>query len=141
MKDKENSLGTFELIYENGDVQKGEIGSQIRGALNKAGHRPMQYRLHLNRSTDARDISKFCEWVERLNTALAELRSIDANETNIYEALYKSPLGITPRKIWLEERLSDIHEAIRRCISEEGYITPDWITEHNIIARELYSNI
>lgn len=51
----------------------------------------------------------------------------------------KPPLGITPKSIWLQQRLNDLLEAIDR-YQVAGYEPKsEWIEERNQLFYELYS--
>lgn len=52
----------------------------------------------------------------------------------------KPPLGLTPRNIWLSERLFDIKEAIKRYLDEDYPIPNKWIEEYNELVNLLENN-
>lgn len=43
----------------------------------------------------------------------------------------KPPLGLIPRYIHEEQRLSEVGGAIYRCLNEQYTIKPEWIDEYN----------
>ncbi|MGE7091671.1 hypothetical protein ACQKII_09510 [Lysinibacillus sp. NPDC048646] len=49
----------------------------------------------------------------------------------------KPALGLTPRFIWLEERLNQIEKATNRYFDNKEYIPIEWIEEYNLIVNEL----
>lgn len=51
--------------------------------------------------------------------------------------LEKPTLGVIPEKIWKENRLKDLNEAIIKRTNSFGEIPQEWITERNKLACEL----
>lgn len=45
--------------------------------------------------------------------------------------LQKPPLGLMPKKFWIGQRITAIHEAIMRYASEQKEIPAEWIEEYN----------
>lgn len=50
--------------------------------------------------------------------------------------LLKPPIGLLPKKIWLENRVKEINEAIKRYIDSNVSIDPNWIQERNEILEQ-----
>lgn len=50
----------------------------------------------------------------------------------------KPPIGITPRKIWLERRLADLHGAIYRRYGTDYPALDAWYEEIELIEKEIY---
>lgn len=51
--------------------------------------------------------------------------------------LKRPPLGIMPRFIWLEHRLQDLHEAMKRYVEADKRIPSEWMAEVRFINEEL----
>ena len=49
----------------------------------------------------------------------------------------KPPLGLTPKKIWQEERLEQVSAAVQRYYEAGLEIPLDWIVEYNELVRIL----
>jgi len=49
----------------------------------------------------------------------------------------KPPLGIIPRKFWLEQRLTNLDEAIERYNEAQKEVPQGWYAERNDIKDEL----
>lgn len=47
----------------------------------------------------------------------------------------KPPLGLTPREIWVAQRVQDIREAIQRYTEANMPIPQDWIEEYNDLVK------
>lgn len=53
------------------------------------------------------------------------------------DKIHKPPIGIMPRKLWLEQRLDDMESAIIRYIDHGMIINPKWIFEYNQLINEI----
>jgi hypothetical protein len=51
----------------------------------------------------------------------------------------KPPKGITPRTYWLENRVRDLNEAIKRRLGTEFPIPPEWMEERTELLKALQS--
>ena len=49
----------------------------------------------------------------------------------------KPPLGVTPSKFWIKDRINGISQAILNYICEELTIPMWWVTEYNELRKEL----
>ena len=49
----------------------------------------------------------------------------------------KPPIGLMPRKVWLEQRMNEIGEAVQRYEDANKDAPQEWIREWNLIRREL----
>jgi len=56
------------------------------------------------------------------------------------ENMEKPPIGLKPRKIFLEQRLSDIKQTIHRYFEVNQEVPSVWIEEYNVICSELYKS-
>ena len=54
-----------------------------------------------------------------------------------FKTIEKPPLGIIPEKLWKEQRLEDINNAIKRYIDANVTIQRQWIEERNKLLLEL----
>jgi hypothetical protein len=50
---------------------------------------------------------------------------------NLMERPVNSPLGVIPKKIWKEQRLGDLRDAIDRYLEANQRIPIEWIEEYN----------
>lgn len=48
----------------------------------------------------------------------------------------KPPLGLMPRRFWLEKRLDDVLEATRRYYAENKSIPSEWVEEINELLHQ-----
>ena len=49
----------------------------------------------------------------------------------------KPPLGIKPKKVWLEDRLVEVTAAITRYASSGTSVPPEWFEEFHELTRAL----
>lgn len=66
----------------------------------------------------------------KFNKAKAELRAGIVNKI-------KPPLGLIPRKFWIEERIANISNAINRYLIANKPIPPEWIYEYNGLLNDI----
>lgn len=58
------------------------------------------------------------------------------------DTLKKPPLGLIPRKIWLEDRLNEMNACFTRYLSEDYQFPEEWVKERNWLIAELkYGNM
>lgn len=79
---------------------------------------------------------------------MGESRFIHSNEAenfylgtkgNVYlksEKRYKPAIGVMPRKLWEEQRVNDITQAISRRMRSEGEIPIEWVEEYNELSEK-----
>lgn len=48
------------------------------------------------------------------------------------------PIGIKPRKIWLESRFLELSGAINRYVNAGMGVPVEWIIEYNELLKEVY---
>ena len=48
----------------------------------------------------------------------------------------KPPLGLMPHKFWVEERITNILQAVNRYIEDDREIPTEWIEEYNKLIQE-----
>ncbi len=51
--------------------------------------------------------------------------------------LPKPPIGLMPRKLWLEQRFDNVRAAIDRYIIAGQRVPPEWWEERDILALEI----
>jgi hypothetical protein len=49
----------------------------------------------------------------------------------------KPPIGLMPRKLWLERRLADVFAAIDRYMAAGVRVQPEWCDERDQLTLEL----
>ena len=52
-----------------------------------------------------------------------------------------SPLGIIPKKIWKEQRLGDLRDAIDRYLEANQRIPIEWIEEYNELLEDIRKEV
>lgn len=52
--------------------------------------------------------------------------------------MQKPPLGLMPRKLFLETRLNDVKRAINEYFEMNQEVPTNWLEEYNLITSELY---
>ena len=58
------------------------------------------------------------------------------------EKPYKKPhLGVMPGWMWNEDRVTDISDAIIRCLEAKANINVDWVMEYNGLIRQEGCNV
>jgi len=53
------------------------------------------------------------------------------------ERLVKPPLGIIPKKIWKEQRLGDLRDAVERYLEANQRVPIEWIKEYNELLEDI----
>lgn len=87
------------------------------------------------------------DWDEFLYEAYGQciLTSDDINflceyeDTDCYkkrDACKKPPLGIMPRRLWINKRISELSDAIKRYLESGTQIPDEWIKEYNDLCNE-----
>lgn len=51
--------------------------------------------------------------------------------------LEKPPIGIIPKKIWIEQRINEIRRAVNEYINAGMRVNVEWIEEYNQLLKEL----
>jgi len=64
---------------------------------------------------------------EECNNRIKEMQRIRNN---------KPPLGLQPHKYWVEERITNILQAVNRYIEDDREIPTEWIEEYNQLIKE-----
>lgn len=60
---------------------------------------------------------------------MSELLSDLAEEQRVNESLRKPPIGIKTRMIWVELRVLDLLDAIKRYVDEGEKVPAEWVQE------------
>jgi hypothetical protein len=81
-------------------------------------------------------MERLIEIIENNQSQRSELKE---KTLNFFQGKHweKPPLGLMPRKLWLEVRLVKVKEAITRFNEASKEIPLEWIEEYNHLVREL----
>lgn len=73
-----------------------------------------------------------------LKNQLEQDNKSNENRIELESLIEKPPLGIMPRYIWDESRLTQLEQAIERRIVKVNTIPIEWIEERNELIERLY---
>jgi hypothetical protein len=68
------------------------------------------------------------------------MMTLNLKEDNM-ERPVNSPLGIIPKKIWKEQRLRDLRDAIDRYIEANHRVPVEWIKEYNELLEDIWKGV
>lgn len=132
---KESAVSFIKEAYENGF-------SWVNDSYTYLGH-PTSYHPEVTYfyvlNTEEKSI-RYCNPFndENVNTIISEYNFKENNsDTEVRSPFVKPPLGIEPERIWKQERLDEIQDAIGRYIIANLEPLPEWIEEGKRLYKEL----
>lgn len=83
----------------------------------------MRRKLKAEGRLEPADAAKATEYVEE--------KHLQTDDMPAPAQVRKFPLGVTPKKLWLEDRRDDLRRAICEFACEGMRIDPEWVEEYN----------